>query len=272
MKKLMQSVSALVVLMFALAFPSFAQSHLVGSTRIAQAYQTWSARVVGGPYTTSATVLYVSPANVTLADGYTFQPWSTTVPVNIGQGANVETLTPTAVASAACPSGYAASGGCESLTFSSVSNTHGSGDLVVSGTSGIEDAIYDATQNGGGPVSWFVNCGAITLSTSSATNTLGCKIPNNYIVGGYGALVKTTITTATSYGVGIASHLTDFAATCTAITATNTAAGCQVSPAAEAANTSFAMTAVIITMQATPGAGAFSNFTIWGTSNAQPAF
>jgi hypothetical protein len=253
------------------AAPAFAQSHLgPGNSRSASAYQTWSARVVGGPYTTSNTQLVVSPANVVLSDGYTFEPWATTVPLSIGQGANNEALTPTAVSIGACPTGYG--GTCATLTFSSLSYTHGSGDLVTSGTSGIEDAIYDASQNGGGDVLWFVDCGALTLSTSSATNTLACKIPNNYVTGGVGALIGTTITTATSYSVGIASHTTDFLNACTAITATNTAAGCNKSPTVEAANTSFAMTAVIVTASTTPGAGAISHLTVWGKTQAQPAF
>lgn len=77
------------------------------------------------------------------ADGLPFTPLSTTTPITIGSGANIETVTPTAV-SAPTPGTYG------TTTFTAVfANAHGNGDPVASATFGLGEAVNDAHGQGG---------------------------------------------------------------------------------------------------------------------------
>ena len=146
----MKRVLAALLLILGLPVLALAQNipnHKSGSVYNVSAYNTWNARVIGGPYAAGAAVI-VYPAQVTLLDGYTFSPFNTTASVQIGTGANVETVTPTAVAIGVCPAGYGGPQGCATLTVATA-NTHGQGDIVSSGTYGLQEAINDASGAGG---------------------------------------------------------------------------------------------------------------------------
>lgn len=105
---------------------------------------------------------------IQLTDGTIVSPLSTNAPVTIGVGSNAETVTPSAV-SCTTPQQYST---CSfTATFS---NTHGAGDLVTSGTFGLQEAINAANAFGGGTVitdsSWIALGGAksnITAVTSA---------------------------------------------------------------------------------------------------------
>jgi hypothetical protein len=102
--------------------------------------------LVGNTATGSATVTLFTGTAV-LPSGATIAVLNVNAPITIGIGANVETVTPTAVSS--CNIG-ALQGTCSvTATFA---NTHGSGEPIFSGTAGLQEAINDAFQNGGGLV------------------------------------------------------------------------------------------------------------------------
>lgn len=112
--------------------------------------------VIGGPYAAGTVAISVG-AVPALPDGRTIQPYTTHTPVRIGQGANVETLTPSVVAG--CPAACV-------LTLAT-SSTHGSGDLITSGTAGLQEALDDANAAGGGIVTldreWYRSGGTATI-------------------------------------------------------------------------------------------------------------
>lgn len=83
---------------------------------------------------------------VTTSDGITFNPLNTNAPILIGSGANAETVTPSAV-SQPTPAVY----NTTTLT-ATFSNAHGTGDVISSGTFGLQEAINAASAAGGGVV------------------------------------------------------------------------------------------------------------------------
>jgi hypothetical protein len=159
----------------------------VAGVTVAAAYGQWTAQTTSAVASGSATIS-VNVGSVTTADGRTFVPFTTNVPLTIGNGADVETVTPSAVSG--CTVG-AAIGACQvTATFS---NAHSQGEPIVSGDNGLQEAMNDTS--GGGLVFWVADSGTVTLSTSGATTTLCSScIPVNAIVLGVVARVETTIT------------------------------------------------------------------------------
>ena len=84
--------------------------------------------------------------NIVTPDGITFMPLSTNAPITIGSGATSETQTPSAV-SCTTPTTYQT---CQ--VTANWTNTHGTGDLVSSGTVGLQEAINYAHAQGGGNI------------------------------------------------------------------------------------------------------------------------
>lgn len=102
--------------------------------------------LVGNAATGSATVT-LNSGTVALPSGALIAPLNVNAPILIGIGSNQETVTPTAVSG--CTIG-SPQGTCQvTATFA---NTHGSGEQIFSGTSGLQEAINDAFKNGGGLV------------------------------------------------------------------------------------------------------------------------
>lgn len=148
----------------------------------------------GNSVTGSASTVILFNASITTSDGL-FVPntLSTYTPITIGNGSNVETITPTSVTQNA--DGTVTVGG----TFS---NTHGQGDNVQSGTYGLAEAVKYAHGTGGLVVvdgEWSQKGGI----TSTITGTLGYT--NVTIYDGRGT------SGATSYKA--ASNGSDYAAT-----------------------------------------------------------
>jgi hypothetical protein len=244
----------------------------------ANAYNYQTSVYSGSTGTGSYTITLYAPT-ITLPDGRQILPFGfSTVatenvaipPITIGnQGAGTqETVTPTAVSGCNVPNqGAAAQGLCQiTATFT---YAHGRGDAITSGDNGWQEAMNDAAANGGGLVRWAVDCGIITLSTSSATTTSTCLIPKDFTNMGGSVHVTTTITTAATYGIGISGATSAFISACSSLTAGLGCAGFQVSPTA--VNGGAGQGDLLITANAAAGAGAM-RVKVWGFSQAQSNF
>lgn len=263
-RKFLSVIAGLALAAMALAGGARAQQatpvHYSGGMYVASAYNQFRATVIGGVYASGTVTIEVTPAVVTLPDGYSFSPWSTSNPVIFGVGTpDQETLTPSAVSTTSggqCPG----PGACELLTVTS-SNAHGQGDIVMSGSLGLDEADLDAANNGGGDVFWQCDTGIVTLATGTITNTTGCTIPKTFVTLGSSAYVTTTITAAATYNVGIASHTATFIYACTNLTAGTNCSQFVPSPTSVAGGTG--TTPLLITTSANPGAGAL-HVRVWG--------
>lgn len=122
--------------------------------------------LVTGNSATGAQTVTLSFGRVTLPDGVSFMPLAVNAPVTVGVGANAEMVTPSAV-SCTTPDIYAT---CQfTATFA---NTHGLGDLVTSGSLGLQEAVNQAHILGGLVIiegRWKAAGGvAATLTTNKA--------------------------------------------------------------------------------------------------------
>ena len=244
-------------------------------------YSHWGAAIAAGNTATGSQTITVCPAFQALPDGRIFNPFYQATnngfaPITVDpQNSTVgETVTPTAVSLVAPPSGYGFQQ-CANVT-ASFSNTHGASlapNQVVSGDQGILEAVNDASFNGGGMVYFTADTGSLTLSTSSATTTAPQSVPTAFFNGGAACKILTTITTATSWSLGISGLTTAIVNTDTQVTAGNTSqntflpamgtkVGTTVVPGA-------ALTPLIVTASTTPGAGAL-HCKAWGYLAAQP--
>jgi hypothetical protein len=123
---------------------------------------------------------------------------------------------------------------CESIT-ATFANTHGASfnpQQIISGDQGIQEAINDAANNGGGMVYWEIDSGNVTLNTGGANTSLGSvNIPTRSTVMGAVARVTTTISTcAGGWSLGYSSG-TEFTAANTGLTAGTTSDSSTLQPA-----------------------------------------
>ena len=146
---------ALAVLIFVLcgALNCYAQSPLanVGGKVYASAYGRWRVTIQAAPTATGAGTITVTPGIPSNPDGsqvinaFVSPGGGIYTPIIVGLGsANQETVTPTAVSG--CNVGSSGTASC--LITATFANTHGPGDLVVSGDAGIQEAM-NAIPNGG---------------------------------------------------------------------------------------------------------------------------
>ncbi len=235
--------------------------------------------VYSGSTGTGAYTISLYAPTITLGDGRQVLPFGfTTVatqnvaipPITIGNpgSANQETVTPSSVSGCnVANQGAAAQGLCQiTATFT---YAHGRGEMITSGDFGWQEAMNDAAANGGGDVHWIVDCGIITLSTSSTTTTSTCLIPKDFTNIGASVHVTTTVTTSANYSVGISGATAAFISACTSLTAGLGCAGFQVSPTA--VNGGAGQGDLLITTNANAGAGALK-VKVWGWSQAQSSF
>ena len=262
MKKLLTLVCS--ILIAASAFGQIKAASFEAGTYYAPAYN-YQVEVWGGGSTAGGaySIILFKPT-VTLADGRVVNPFSTSTPITIGQGANQETVTPSAVSG--CGIGQPLRGCTITATFT---NAHGKGDIIQSSTNGWAEALQDAANNGGGLVYWQMDCGVITLSTSGTTTTSTCNVPKTFTDGGASVYVTTTITTSASYSVGIASATTGFVTSCTSLTAGTNCGQFQTAPGSVATGTGTG--ALLITTNANAGAGKV-HVKAWGYTAAQSNF
>ena len=143
------------------------------------------------------------------------------------------------------------------------------GNLAVAGTSFLaamqasQLKVYDVTGGttfGATETSQFLGCEAseapTTVNTGSATTTTGVScIPANAFIDGVTYRITTAITTATSFTVGISGSTSKFCATQSTLTL-GTSFTCAAQVNAGAAYSGSSAVPVVVTFNATPGAGA----------------
>lgn len=137
-----------------------------------------AAKVANSPGASGSQTLELYMPSVTLADGRTFNPFSTVCPIQVGTGSNQETVTPSAVSTV--------TGGPAGLTVNitaTFANVHGQGDPVASGTAGLQEAInYAKTYLAGGIVvtdgAW-TNLGGTNAILAAAVPATGVSVLDN---------------------------------------------------------------------------------------------
>jgi hypothetical protein len=247
----------------------------VGGNFFAPAYQDWGASIVAGNSATGSQTITICPALVTLRDGRVVnifgQQNGTFAPISVDpQGGSAETVTPTAISTVSDPTGqFVQPCAAVTATFSFTHNPSRSLFQVISGDNGIQEAFNDAAANGGGQVYWEKDCGVITLNTGGATTTSTCNVPKTFTNLGGSWRTTTTITTAASYSLGIASATTAFINACTSLTAGQDCSQFQVSPTKVSQGAGLG--ALLVTANATPGAGA-GHAKVWGYTEVQSNF
>jgi hypothetical protein len=193
-------------------------------------YNQWGAFILAGNSATGSQTITVCPAMVALTDGRVIQPMAPAnnvfapITVDAQSSALVETVTPTAY-SLVSPQSGTGNVPCASIT-ATFANLHAASyatNQVISGDQGIQEAINDASTNGGGLVYWQIDPGVVTLSTGGQTTSLGSvKIPTRSVVSSATARVSTTITGCTGgWSLGFSSG-TEFGAANTTLAAGTT--------------------------------------------------
>jgi hypothetical protein len=196
-------------------------------------YAEWGGEVLSGNSATGAQTILIGTNNV-LPDGRFFQPLlpanGVFAPILIDpqSGTVGETVTPTAVSQVIpCPPQAPTNQFCYNVT-ATFAQLHGPSlnlSQVVSGDQGIQEAINDASLNGGGKVQWVIDPGLVTLNTGGATTNAGSvNIPARSVVLSASAKVTTTIATcAGGWSLGFVGGTgTDFTAANATLTAGTT--------------------------------------------------
>lgn len=133
--------------------------------------------VIGGPNTTTgAQALQVAFGYTQCNDGTVFNPLNTNAPITVGGNSSTETVTPSAV-SASTPTIYSST----SVT-STFANLHGNGDMVRTGTCGLQEALNYAGLNGGGIVvvdARWTQLGGTDAMIEAAAEVAGVSIQDN---------------------------------------------------------------------------------------------
>lgn len=252
--------------------------HNDGGLFLAPGYATWQGTVLVGFTGTGSQTMTITCNSggvvgvCSLADGYSVPLatiFNTNTPITLMDG-NQETVTPSAVTGpVACPAGFLGVGSatqCMQVT-ATFASAHGASAAIVSGDAGIEEAITDAGNAGGGQVYWIVDTGIVTLNTGGLTTTTTTKVPTQFYQLGAAAKVTTTITVTASWAVGITGATGSFCSANSTLTAGTTCLANQVAPATT--GTTAGLTALLITgATSNPGAGAVKA-RIWGFTPVQ---
>jgi hypothetical protein len=201
-------------------------------------YGVWGGYILIGNAATGSQTITVCPAMLALPDGRVIQPMAPAngvfAPITIDAQAPslVETVTPTAYSLVAPQSGTG-NVPCAAVTatFANLHSASYSTSQVISGDQGIQEAINDASLNGGGLVFWQIDPGVVTLSTGSQSTSLGgVKIPTRSVVSSATARVSTTITGCTGgWSLGYSTG-TEFGAANTTLTAGTTTDSSTLAP------------------------------------------
>ena len=107
------------------------------------------------------------------SSGASINPISTNTPITVGVGPNSETVTPTAVSNCNLPATITVNpSGPNCVITATFNNLHGAGELVTSGTYGLQEAINRANGQGGGVVTvdatWGRNGGTNAIISAAA--------------------------------------------------------------------------------------------------------
>jgi hypothetical protein len=243
-----------------------------------QAYAGWGMYILSGNTATGSQTITVCPAYEALPDGRVVQPLAPAnsvyapITVDAQSSAVTETVTPTAYSLVAAPAGASGTSYCANVT-ATFANLHGSSyntSQVISGDQGIQEAINDASLNGGGLVYWQADTGNVTLNTGALTTTTAAQVPTNFISMGASGRVTTTITTSANWAVGISGSTSAF---CTANSTLTSGTTCiaNLNAPARVGNT-IGLTPIVFTMgTSNPGAGAI-HARAWGYTPVQSNF
>lgn len=223
-------------------------------------------KITTGTSASGVGTVTVSFGYFTTPDGrlvYPFTGVGTLPPITLDTGANFETVTPSSV-SCSTPSVINT---C--LITATFSFAHGAGVNIGSGDQGIQEAINDATSQGGGQVFWVLDGGVLTLSTSAANTNIGTvTIPTRSFVMGAVARVTTTITGCTGgWSLGYTSGVEFTSANTTLTAGTTTDSSTLVAPVIFNAA---AIIPVVHCTTANATAGAV-HARVWGLKMAPPA-
>jgi hypothetical protein len=158
-----------------------------------------------GTTATGAGTLTLAFGQATTPDGIVFSPLATTAPVTIGStaGSDAETQTPSAV-SAPTPGVYDTTTVTATWTY-----THGKGEMLSSGTVGLQEAINFANGQGGGVVlldAKWASAGGTSAMITAASIPVGVSIVDNR-TGGTGSIqtLRVAIANAAVLTLGTAS-------------------------------------------------------------------
>jgi hypothetical protein len=137
----------------------------VGGTFVAYNYGLWSLPVNSMPSGTGSITFTVSNSTVNLGDDRLIMPFATNAPLRIG----TETVTVSAVGAGCLLNSTMIGAGSITAT---VSNAHTVADALSSGTFGLQEALNDAGNSGGGVVvvdSAWQNLGGTSAMIIAAT-------------------------------------------------------------------------------------------------------
>lgn len=193
-------------------------------------YNAWGGFVLSGNSATGTQTITVCPAMAALPDGRVIQPMAPAnnvfppITIDAQSSAVAETVTPTAYSLVAPQSGTG-NVPCAAITatFANLHSASYATNQVMSGDQGVQEAMNDASLNGGGLVYWQIDPGAVTLNTGAQATSLGSiKIPTRSVVTSATARVATTITGCTGgWSLGYSSG-TEFGAANTTLAAGTT--------------------------------------------------
>jgi hypothetical protein len=147
-----------------LSFNPSTQSR-VGGTFVAYNYGLWSLPVNSMPSGTGSITFTVTNCTVNLGDDRLIMPFATNAPLRVG----TETVTVSAVGAGCLLNSYMIGAGSITAT---VSNAHTVADVLSSGTFGLQEALNDAGNSGGGVVvvdSAWQNLGGTSAMIIAAT-------------------------------------------------------------------------------------------------------
>ena len=149
----------------------------VGGAYIASEYGKWQVQSLTTSTSTGAYSMTLNPCYVSVGTGNKkIFPFAVNVPVTVIDGTSTETVTPTAVSVPSPAVGPSTGPNPYSCSFTATfTYAHYSGVFIVSGDSGLEEAINDALVTGGGggaagagPVVLDSNWGGTTSTLTSA--------------------------------------------------------------------------------------------------------
>src|ERR1035437_1654893 len=147
-----------------LSFNPSTQSR-VGGSFVSYNFGLWSLPVNSMPSGTGSITFTVTNCTVNLGDDRLIMPFATNVPLRIG----TETVTVSAVGAGCLLNSYMIGAGSITAT---VSNAHTVADVLSSGTFGLQEALNDAGNSGGGVVvvdSAWQNLGGTSAMIIAAT-------------------------------------------------------------------------------------------------------
>jgi hypothetical protein len=148
--------------------------------------------VCAAPGVSGSQTLTVQNGWITLSDGTVVTPFNVNAPVQVINASGSDSQTPSAVSTYIQSNLY----GPTATVTATWTYAHYAGDVVASGTYGLQEALNYASAKGGGVVivdgDWITAGGTQTI-LAAATVPTGVTILNNSSLGGYAPIQTVTI-------------------------------------------------------------------------------